>query len=317
VSDLALVTGGAGFLGSHLCDRLLADGYRVLCLDNFATGARENVAHLDGNEAFDIVSHDITKPFIPDEQPAVVFHMASPASPPAYHRLPVETLEVGSVGTKNALEIARHAGARFLFTSTSEIYGDPDISPQPETYNGNVSCTGPRSVYDEAKRYGEALVMTYRRLYGTETRIVRIFNTYGPRLQEDDGRAISNFIKQALSGTPLTVYGDGSQTRSFCYVSDQIDGIVKLASSDYADPVNIGNPDERTILDIARIIQRMTGTSAALEFHPLPQDDPMQRCPDIMRARQVLGWEPKVPLEEGVAQTIRWFQDAGPATTAA
>ena len=317
MSDLILVTGGAGFLGSHLCDRLLDDGYRVLCLDNFATGDSTNVSHLDANHSFSLVDHDITRPFEPDERPAAVFHLASPASPPAYYRLPVETLEVGSIGTKNALEIARRTGARFLFTSTSEVYGDPDVSPQPETYNGNVSCTGPRSVYDEAKRYGEALVMAYRRLYGMQTRIVRIFNTYGPRLQADDGRAISNFIKQSLAGTPLTVYGDGSQTRSFCYVSDQIDGIVALASSDYAEPVNIGNPDERTILDIARTIQAMTGTDSPLEFQPLPQDDPLQRCPDITRAREILGWQPTVSLEQGVGETIRWFEAQAPATTAA
>lgn len=317
MSDLALVTGGAGFLGSHLCDRLLADGYRVLCLDNLSTGDRTNVSHLDDNASFTFVDHDITHAYEPDEQPAVVLHLASPASPPAYYRLPVETLEVGSIGTRNALEIARRTGARFLFSSTSEVYGDPDVSPQPETYNGNVSCTGPRSVYDEAKRYGEALVMAYRRLYGMQTRVVRIFNTYGPRLQADDGRAVSNFIKQALAGEPLTVYGDGSQTRSFCYVSDLIDGIVALADSDYADPVNVGNPDERTILDIARTIQRMTGTDSPLEFHPLPQDDPLQRCPDTTRAREILRWQPTVSLEQGLAETIRWFQAEAPATTAA
>ena len=315
MSDLAIVTGGAGFLGSHLCDRLLADGYRVLCLDNFATGGRDNVAHLAENAGFEVVDHDITHPFTPDERPAAVFHLASPASPPAYYRLPVETLEVGSIGTRNALDMARDAGARFLFTSTSEVYGDPEVSPQPETYNGNVSCTGPRSVYDEAKRYGEALVMAYRRLYGMETRIVRIFNTYGPRLQPDDGRAVSNFIRQALAGDPLTVYGDGSQTRSFCYVSDLIEGIVALANSDCADPVNIGNPDERTILEIAETVRRMTGTTSPIEFHPLPQDDPLQRCPDISRAAAVLGWKPNVSLEEGVETTIQWF--AGAATTAA
>ncbi len=317
MSDLALVTGGAGFLGSHLCDRLLVEGYRVLCVDNFATGGRSNVAHLDDNPSFELLDHDITKPFTPEERPAVVFHLASPASPPAYYRLPIETLEVGSIGTKNALEVARQTGARFLLTSTSEVYGDPEITPQPETYNGNVSCTGPRSVYDEAKRYAEALVTAYRRLYGMETRTVRIFNTYGPRLQPDDGRAISNFIKQALSGEPLTVYGDGSQTRSFCYVSDLIEGILALARSDFAEPVNIGNPDERTILDIAHTVQRLTGTDSPIEFHPLPQDDPMQRCPDINRARTILGWEPSVSLEDGVEKTIRWFSSSTAASTAA
>lgn len=316
MSDLALVTGGAGFLGSHLCDRLLSDGYRVLCLDNFATGEASNVRHLEGNAAFELIDHDITQPYTPAEAPAIVFHLASPASPPAYNRLQVETLEVGSVGTKNALEIARGADARFLFASTSEVYGNPEITPQPESYNGNVSCTGTRSVYDEAKRYGEALVSAYRRLYGMETRIVRIFNTYGPRLQANDGRAVSNFIKQALAGEPLTVYGDGSHTRSFCYVSDLIDGIVALALSDYADPVNIGNPEERTMLEIAQAVQQIAGAAPDVEFLPLPDDDPVRRCPDITVAREVLGWEPKVSFEQGVQETIDWFHGA-PATTAA
>ena len=310
MSDLAIVTGGAGFLGSHLCDRLLGEGYRVLCLDNFVTGGPGNVAHLADNAAFALVDHDITVPYRAPEAPAFVFHLASAASPSAYLRLPVETLEVGSLGTKHALEIAKEAGARFVFASTSEVYGDPEITPQPETYNGNVSCTGPRSVYDEAKRYGEALVTAYRRLYGLQTRTARIFNTFGPRLRADDGRVVPNFIKQAMAGNPLTVYGDGSQTRSFCYVSDLIDGILALARSDYAEPVNLGNPDERSILDIARTIQRITGSTSSIIFSPTPEDDPVQRCPDITRAREILGWAPKVTFERGVEDTVRWLKGA-------
>ena len=312
MSSFALVTGGAGFVGSHLCDRLLADGYRVLCIDNLSTGSAGNVAHLDGNAKFTLVDHDITKPYLPPEAPDVVFHLASPASPPAYLRMPIETLEVGSVGTRNALEIARMAGARFLFTSTSEVYGDPEISPQPETYNGNVNCTGPRSVYDEAKRYGEALVSAYQRSFGVDTKIARIFNAYGPRLHGHDGRVVPNFIRQALAGEPLTVYGDGSQTRSFCYVSDLIDGLIALANSDCSAPVNLGHPHERTIIEIVEAVRSLTNTTSRVEFLPLPGDDPLQRCPDITRARELLGWEPKVPLEEGVAKTIAWFRERGP-----
>ncbi len=299
-------------MGSHLCDRLLGSGHRVLCLDNFITGNRENVAHLLDEPDFTFVEHDIIGPFEAPEPPAFVFHLASPASPPAYLRWPIETLEVGSVGTKNALEIARRAGARFLFTSTSEIYGDPEVSPQPERYRGSVSCTGPRSVYDEAKRYGEALVTAYRRHHDVDTRIVRIFNTFGPRLKPEDGRAVSNFIKQALAGEPLTIYGDGSQTRSFCYVSDLIDGLVALMESDHAEPVNIGSPDERTILEIAELILAKTGSTSTIEFHPLPEDDPLQRKPDISLARDVLGWAPQVSLEDGLDLTLDWFRSLDP-----
>jgi dTDP-glucose 4,6-dehydratase len=308
MSDLALVTGGAGFLGSHLCDKLLGAGHRVLCLDNFVTGDRANIAHLAAHEDFTFVEHDIIEPFEAPEPPSEVFHLASPASPPAYLRLPIETLEVGSIGTKNALEIARRAGARILFTSTSEIYGDPEISPQPESYRGSVSCTGPRSVYDEAKRYGEALVMAYRRHFDVDTRIVRIFNTFGPRLKPEDGRAVSNFTKQALAGEPLTIYGDGSQTRSFCYVSDLIDGLLALMASDHPDPVNIGSTDERTILEVAKLVLERTESDSSLEFHPLPEDDPLQRRPDISLAKEVLGWAPQVPFEEGLDLTVDWFR---------
>jgi len=316
MKELALVTGGAGFLGSHLCDRLLAEGYRVLCLDNFATGDAANVAHLSDNADFELVDHDITEPYLEAEPPAIVFHLASPASPPAYLSLPIETLEVGSAGTKNALEIARRAGALFLITSTSEVYGDPEVSPQPETYRGSVSTTGPRSVYDESKRYAEALVMAYHRTHGVDTRIVRIFNTFGPRLKPEDGRAVSNFIKQALEGEPLTVYGDGSQTRSFCYVDDQIDGILLLARSDYRLPVNIGNPDERTILEVAELVKQKTGSDSPIVFEPLPEDDPLQRRPDLTLAAEVLGWQPRVPFEEGLDATIEWFRSLRAATAA-
>lgn len=312
MSALALVTGGAGFLGSHLCDRLLGSGHRVVCLDNLITGNKENVAHLLDEPDFTLVEHDIIRPFEAAEPPKFVFHLASPASPPAYLRWPIETLEVGSVGTKNALEIARRAGARFLFTSTSEIYGDPEVSPQPESYRGSVSCTGPRSVYDEAKRYGEALVTAYRRHHDVDTRIVRIFNTFGPRLKPEDGRAVSNFMKQALADEPLTIYGDGSQTRSFCYVSDLIDGLVALMKSGHEEPVNIGSPDERTILEVAELILSKTGSASTIEFHPLPEDDPLQRKPDISLARDVLGWSPRVSLEDGLDLTLDWFRSLHP-----
>jgi dTDP-glucose 4,6-dehydratase len=305
--DTALVIGGCGFLGSHVCDCLINEGSRVVCVDNFLTGTYDNVRQLIDHSRFRLVEHDIREPYAPDEPLAFVFHLASPASPPAYMRHPIETLEVGSIGTKNALDIAQAAGARFLFTSSSEVYGDPEVSPQPESYRGNVSTTGPRSVYDEVKRYGEALVMAYRRSFGVETRIVRIFNTYGPRLQSNDGRAVSNFITQALRNEPLTVYGDGSQTRSFCYVSDQVDGILAAARGGYAEPINIGNPDERTILEIAQIIREKTKTSSDIRFEPLPEDDPLQRRPDISLARRVLGWEPRVSFEEGIDETLKWF----------
>jgi nucleoside-diphosphate-sugar epimerase len=303
-----LITGGAGFLGSHVCDALIGRGDEVVCLDNYITGARSNVEHLLGHERFSLAEHDIRSPFPLDAKVDIVLHLASPASPPAYLAAPIETLEVGSLGTRNALELAREHGARFLLASTSEVYGDPEVSPQPETYRGSVSTTGPRSVYDESKRYAEALVMAYHRSYGLETRIVRIFNTYGPRLAPGDGRALSNFIKQALQNVPLTVYGDGLQTRSFCYVDDLVGGILALVDSDEVEPVNIGNPDERTILEVAKLVIEKTGSRSAIEMHPLPVDDPLQRRPDIAKAKALLGWEPRVALTDGLDRTIEWFR---------
>jgi nucleoside-diphosphate-sugar epimerase len=305
-----LITGGAGFLGSHVCDALLARGDHVTCIDNYITGDRSNLEHLFAHDRFTLIEHDIRRPF---EAPAnfdVVMHLASPASPPAYLAAPIETLEVGSIGTRNALEIARTSGAAFLLTSTSEVYGDPEVSPQPETYRGSVSTTGPRSVYDESKRYAEALTMAYHRTHGIDTRIVRIFNTYGPRLAPGDGRAIPNFIKQALQGIPLTVYGDGTQTRSFCYVEDMVRGIIALLGSSETEPVNIGSPDERTILQVAKLVIEKTDSSSGIEMQPLPTDDPLQRRPDISKAREVLGWEPSVDLSEGLDLTIEWFRSA-------
>lgn len=307
-TEVALVTGGAGFLGSALCERLLADGWQVLCLDNLITGGRANVAHLMTDDRFTFVEHDITEPYVPEVPPSLVMHLASPASPPAYLANPVATLKVGSEGTIHALDIARAAGAVFVLASTSEVYGDPEVRPQPESYRGSVSPTGPRSVYDEAKRFAEATTMAYHRAYATNTRIVRIFNTYGPRLAPGDGRVISNFITQALRDEPLTVYGDGSQTRSFCYVDDLVEGLVAAVERGDADPVNLGNPDERSIAEVARLVIEKTGSSARLTFEPLPEDDPRTRCPDISRARSLLGWQPKVELEEGLDPTIEWFR---------
>jgi dTDP-glucose 4,6-dehydratase len=308
MSERILITGGAGFLGSHLCDRFVAEGARVWCLDNYLTGAPSNVAHLVEEPAFTLVEHDITKPFVPDFPPTAVLHFASPASPPAYLANPIHTLKVGGLGTLHALGIAKDFGSAFLLASTSEVYGDPEVRPQPESYRGNVSITGPRGVYDEGKRYAEALTMAYRRVHGVETGIVRIFNTYGPRLAPGDGRAVPNFISQALAGEPLTVYGDGSQTRSFCYVDDLIDGIVALLRSGEPGPVNIGNPDERSILDLAELVLAATGARSEIVFEPLPEDDPRVRCPDITRARELLGWSPSVPLEQGLERTVEWLR---------
>jgi len=302
-----LVTGAAGFLGSHLCDALLAGGARVIGVDNLSTGNLDNLEHLHSESRFAFEERDICEAF---DVGAVdfVFNFASPASPLDYMRLGVETLLVGSAGTMNALEIAKKYGAGFLQASTSECYGDPEVHPQVETYWGNVNPIGPRSVYDEAKRFSEATVMAYHRYYGVKTRMVRIFNTYGPRLQPNDGRAISNLMMQALCGEPLTVYGDGSQTRSFCYVSDLIEGIVRLAKSDEALPVNIGNPMEWTILECAREIQSLVGSKGEIMFKPLPQDDPKQRKPDITKAKKLLGWEPKVALREGLQKSLEYFK---------
>lgn len=306
-SKTILVTGAAGFLGSHLCDALLAEGNKVIGVDNLCTGNMANLKHLDREDRFSFEELDICTPF---DVGAVdfVFNFASPASPVDYLRLGVETLQVGSAGTLNALEIARRYKAGFLQASTSECYGDPEVHPQVETYWGNVNPIGPRSVYDESKRFSEALVAAYQRYHGVDTHMVRIFNTYGPRLQANDGRVISNLMMQALRGDPLTVYGDGSQTRSFCYVSDLIEGIVRLAKSAEHDPTNIGNPVEWTILECAREIQSLLGSQTEITFQPLPQDDPKQRRPDISKARRLLGWEPKVPLREGLERSLAYFQ---------
>ncbi len=304
-----LVTGGAGFLGSHLCDKLLAEGHEVLAMDNLITGDTDNIAHLAGHERFTYVKHDVTN-FIYVQGPVdAVLHFASPASPVDYLELPIQTLKVGSLGTHNALGLAKEKGARFLLASTSEVYGDPLVHPQTEDYWGNVNPIGPRGVYDEAKRFAEAMTMAYHRHHGIETRIVRIFNTYGPRMRVNDGRVVPNFIKQALQGMPLTVYGDGSQTRSFCYVSDLVEGIYRLLMSDEVEPVNIGNPREMTILEFAQHINELTGNPGGIIFKPLPKDDPQQRQPDISKARRILGWEPKVSLDEGLAPTIAYFRE--------
>jgi dTDP-glucose 4,6-dehydratase len=304
----AVVLGGAGFLGSHLCDRLVAAGATVTCIDNFATGSRANVAHLAGHERFTLVEHDITQGFDVDGDVDFVFNLASPASPVHYYRLPLETLDVGSRGTRNALDLALGKGAVFVHASTSEVYGDPLVNPQPESYWGNVNPIGPRSVYDEAKRFSEALTMAYHRTQGLRTRMVRIFNTYGPRMAPDDGRAVPEFFRAALENRPLPVHGDGSQTRSLCYVDDLIEGILRLALSDTAEPVNIGNPHELTMLELAGLVQEVVGTHPGVEILPRPQDDPTVRRPDITWARTLLGWEPQVGLREGLERTLSWFE---------
>ncbi|MGA2538384.1 MAG: UDP-glucuronic acid decarboxylase family protein [Terracidiphilus sp.] len=302
-----LVSGAAGFLGSHLTDRLLGEGHTVLGVDNLSTGDMDNLAHLAGEPRFQFEQRDICQPF--DSGPVdYVFNLASPASPPEYLRLGIETLRVGSAGTENMLEIAAKHGAGFLHASTSECYGDPLVHPQTEEYWGNVNPVGPRSVYDEAKRFAEALVMAYHRSRGVDTHLVRIFNTYGPRLHPGDGRVISNFVMQALRGEPLTVYGDGSQTRSFCYVDDLIEGILRLSRSSEHLPVNIGNPDEFTILECAQAVIEVTGSKSELCFNPLPEDDPTRRRPDISKARALLGWEPRVSLKEGLAKALPYFK---------
>jgi dTDP-glucose 4,6-dehydratase len=303
-----LVTGAAGFLGSHLCDRLLALGHAVIGMDNLVTGSLANLAHLEGNAAFCFVRHDVSTFIAVDGALDGVFHFASPASPIDYLKLPIQTLKVGSLGTHNALGLAKAKGARFLLASTSEVYGDPHVHPQPESYWGHVNPIGPRGVYDEAKRFAEALTMAYHRAHGVDTRIMRIFNTYGPRMRPHDGRVVSNFIVQALQGEPLTVYGDGSQTRSFCYVDDLIEGIVRLFERGDAEPVNVGNPGEFTVRELADIVCRLTGARSPVVFQPLPTDDPKQRRPDISRARSLLDWEPRVALEEGLERTITYFR---------
>ena len=304
----AVVTGGAGFLGSHICDRLLENGWEVLCVDNLITGADSNIAHLASHPQFRFERQDVSRYIEAQGTVDAVLHFASPASPPDYLKYPIQTMKVGALGTHNALGLALAKKARFLLASTSECYGDPAISPQPETYWGNVNPVGPRGVYDEAKRFAEALTMAYCRYHGVDTRIVRIFNTYGPRMRLNDGRALPNFLYQALSGLPITVYGDGRQTRSFCYVSDLMDGIYRLLESNEHEPVNIGNPHEITILEFAERVRKLTGATTPIEFRELPQDDPKQRCPDISKARRILDWEPKVGLEEGLRLTYDYFR---------
>lgn len=304
----AVVTGAAGFLGSHLSDRLLSEGYRVIGIDNLLTGNLRNIEHLTGNSDFEFIRHDVTNFINVPGEVHLVFHMASPASPIDYLQLPIQTLKVGSLGTHNALGLAKAKQATFLIASTSECYGDPLIHPQREDYWGNVNPIGPRGVYDEAKRFAEAMTMAYHRFHQVDTKIVRIFNTYGPRMRLEDGRVVPAFIGQALQGQPLTVFGDGSQTRSFCYVSDLIDGIFRLAQSNYHEPVNIGNPGEMTVLQFAKAILDMTGSKSEIDFRPLPVDDPKVRQPDIGLARKLLAWEPKVSFNEGIEKTVNYFR---------
>jgi dTDP-glucose 4,6-dehydratase len=303
-----LVTGAAGFVGSHMCDRLLAEGHAVVAVDNFLTGSERNVAHLGDHAQFRLIRHDITLPLAVEGPLDTVLNMASPASPKDYLQHAIATLDVGSAGTRNMLELARAKGARFLLTSTSECYGDPLEHPQTETYWGHVNPVGPRSCYDESKRFAEALTMAYHRTYGLRTNIARIFNTYGPRMKLDDGRVVPSFIGQALRGEALTIFGDGLQTRSFCYVSDLVDGIYRLMQSDERYPVNLGNPNEMTIREFAERIRRITGSRSPIVNRPLPEDDPRQRRPDISKARRLLGWEPRVPLEEGLRVTLDSFR---------
>jgi len=303
-----LVTGGAGFLGSHLCDRLLREGHEVLAMDNLLTGNPRNIEHLRDEKRFRFVRHNVAEYIYVDGPLDAVLHFASPASPIDYLELPIQTLKVGSLGTHNALGVALAKKSRFLLASTSEVYGDPLVHPQPETYWGNVNPIGPRGVYDEAKRFGEAITMAYRRAHGVDTRIVRIFNTYGERMRPRDGRVVPALIGQALAGEPMTVFGDGSQTRSFCYVSDLVDGIYRLLLSDVPDPVNIGNPAELSVLEFARTIKELTGTKSEITFRPLPVDDPKVRQPDITRAKSLLGWKPVVELAEGLKRTIDYFR---------
>ncbi len=307
-SKTILITGGAGFIGSHLCPLFLNQGHRVICVDNLITGNKENMASLLSNEKFSFVSHDVSKHIEITEPVDFVLHFASPASPVDYHRYPIQTLKVGSLGTHNALGLAKAKKAVFLLASTSEVYGDPLIHPQHEDYWGNVNPVGPRGVYDEAKRFAEAITLAYHRTHGMDVKIVRIFNTYGPRMRQNDGRAIPNFIGQALAGEPITVFGDGSQTRSFCYIDDLVAGIHKLLFSDFHQPVNLGNPKEMNVLDLARFVIELTGSKSRVEFRSLPQDDPKVRQPDISRARKVLGWEPKVDVRQGLVKTIEYFK---------
>lgn len=305
---VSVVTGGAGFLGSHLCDKLIQNGHKVICLDNLITGSLENISHLFGNENFKFIKYDVTEFIYVEGRVDNILHFASPASPIDYLKYPIQTLKVGSLGTHKALGLAKAKKARFLLASTSEVYGDPEIHPQPETYWGNVNPIGPRGVYDEAKRFAEAITMAYHRYHGVDTRIVRIFNTYGPRMRLNDGRVLPTFISQALKSEDLTVFGDGSQTRSFCYVDDLIEGIFRLLNTDYHEPVNIGNPDEITILEFAEEILKHTNSKSKITFNELPVDDPKVRQPDITLARKLLGWEPKISRSEGIKITLEYFK---------
>ncbi|MBI2143259.1 SDR family oxidoreductase [Candidatus Woesearchaeota archaeon] len=303
-----VVTGGAGFIGSHLCRFLLAKGFRVVCVDNMLTGSKSNIGDLESSSDFSFISHDVSDPLELSGAVHYVLHLASPASPADYERFPIQTLKVGALGTHNMLGLAKAKNAVFLLASTSEVYGDPLVHPQPESYWGNVNCIGPRGVYDEAKRFAEAMTMAYHRFHKMDTKIARIFNTYGEGMRANDGRAVPSFITQALSGKPLTVFGDGSQTRSFCYVSDLIEGIYKLMLSKVSEPVNLGNPDEYTILEFANKIIKLTRSSSKIVFKPLPVDDPKTRCPDISKARKLLKWQPKVSVDDGLKRTIEWFR---------
>jgi dTDP-glucose 4,6-dehydratase len=303
-----VITGGAGFIGSHLCERFLAEGHEVVCLDNFITGAQANIEPYRGHARFSFQHHDISRPLEIEGPVENILHFASPASPVDYLRHPIPTLKVGSLGTHNTLGLAKRKKARYLLASTSEVYGDPEQHPQREDYWGHVNPIGVRGVYDEAKRFAEAMTMAYHRYHGVNTHIVRIFNTYGPRMRLDDGRVVPNFMGQALRGEPMTVYGDGSQTRSFCYVDDLVDGISRLLFADFHEPVNLGNPNEVSILDFAREIRELSGSKSAIEYRPLPQDDPRVRKPDISRARELLGWEPKVSRSDGLRKTLEYFQ---------
>lgn len=304
----AVVTGGAGFLGSHLCDKLISEGFKVVCIDNFITGSPDNIAHLFGNDNFTFIKHDVTNFIHVPGNVDYILHFASPASPIDYLKLPIQTLKVGSLGTHKALGLAKEKNAVFLLASTSEVYGDPLVHPQNEDYWGNVNPVGPRGVYDEAKRFAESLTMAYHRYHGLQTRIVRIFNTYGPRMRLNDGRVLPTFIYQALKGEPLSIFGDGSQTRSFCYVDDLIDGIYRLMLSNEVLPVNIGNPDEITIQQFAEEVLKLTGSKSTIAYHPLPEDDPKVRQPDISKAKALLGWEPKVSRTEGIKRTLEYFK---------
>lgn len=304
-----LITGAAGFLGSHLVDRFLAEGYEVVGVDNLITGSARNLAHLEGHARFRLIEHDISTPMYLDSELEGVLHFASPASPVDYFELPIQTLKAGGLGTHNTLGLALRHGARYLLASTSEVYGDPQVHPQPEGYWGNVNPVGPRGVYDEAKRYAEAMTMAYHRAHGLDTRIVRIFNTYGSRMRPADGRVVSNFIVQGLRGEPMTVYGDGSQTRSFCYVDDEIEGILRLYRSSRVDPTNVGNPDECSIRELVDLVMEATGSTVRPTFLPLPVDDPVVRRPDISVARRELGWSPAVALRDGLRKTVAWFRE--------